>query len=68
MPNNLGDRFLTISNLITQFNVLLGINNNFLLAVDSDDLRGAIRIAGMIDQATKTDIRPVPKKKSGGLP
>ena len=40
----------TVSNLVPEFDVLLGVDDNLLLAIDSDNLRGTVRIARVVDQ------------------
>ena len=40
----------TISYLVAQLDVLLGIDNDLLLTINSDDLRRAVRIARVVDQ------------------
>ena len=40
----------TISDLVAEFDVLLGVDDDLLLAIDSDDLSGAIRITRVVDQ------------------
>lgn len=44
----------TISNLITQLDLRLRVDHDLLLAVNRDDLRGALRVARMVD---KTSVR-----------
>ena len=41
---------LTVSNLVAKLDVLLGIDNDLLLTINSDDLRRAVRIARVVDQ------------------
>ena len=47
----LNNRELAISYLTTELYILLGVDHNLLLSVDGDDLRGAIRVAGMVNEA-----------------
>lgn len=40
----------TVSNFVTEVNVLLSVNDNFLLAVYSDDFRGTLRLTRVVNQ------------------
>ena len=51
---------LTISNFVTVFDVLLRINDNLLLAIDSDDLRCAVGVARVVYQTASR--KPVSKR------
>ena len=47
---------LTISDLISELDILLRVDDDLLLTIDGDDLRRAIRVARMIDESTITTI------------
>lgn len=43
----------TVGDLTAKLNILLCIDNNLLFTVDRDDLRRAVGIAGVVDQAAR---------------
>jgi hypothetical protein len=45
----------TVSDLIAEFNVLFGVNNDLLLAIDRDDFRRAIRVTRVVDEPSGTE-------------
>lgn len=44
---------LTVRDFIPKLYILLGINHDFLLATDGDNLCGAIRVAGMVNETPR---------------
>jgi hypothetical protein len=46
----------TVSNFISEVDVLLRVNHDLLLTINRDDLSIAVRIAGVIDQATTANV------------
>ena len=51
-----GQNARTIGDLIAQFYITLCVNHDLLLAIYGNDLRSAIRVAGVIDQSSATII------------
>ena len=44
----------TIGDLIAKFYIALCVDHDFLFTIYGDDLRGAVRVAGVIDQPSGT--------------
>jgi hypothetical protein len=44
----------TIGDFITKFYIALCVDHDFLFTIYGDDLRGAVRVAGVIDQPSGT--------------
>jgi hypothetical protein len=40
----------TVSNLVAEFYILLGVDDDLLLTIDGDDLGSTVRVARVIDQ------------------
>ena len=47
--NQCGD-LRTVSDLVTELDILLSVDDDLLLAIDGNDLGGAVRIARVVDQ------------------
>lgn len=55
----------TIGDLIAKFYITLRVNHDFLLTIYGDDLRSAVRVAGVINQPSETTILTKLTKKRG---
>ena len=40
----------TVSDLIAEFDILLGVDDNLLFVIDGNNLRGTVRITRVVDE------------------